>query len=45
MEVADMDSVFQQVERNIDQLVMNDVGWSVSATPESSKRHAAAGWN
>jgi len=33
-----MDSVFQRVERNIDQLVMNEVGWSVSATPEQLQK-------
>lgn len=33
-----MDNIFDQVERNIDRLVENDVNWAACATPEQLKR-------
>jgi len=33
-----MDSIFAQVERNIDRLVENDVNWSACATPEQLRK-------
>ena len=33
-----MDRIFNRVERNIDRLVENDVGWSASATPEQLRK-------
>lgn len=33
-----MDNVFDQVERNIDRLVENDVNWSACATPEQLEK-------